>query len=133
MLNNKGGFTLIELVMIIIILGILAAVAIPRYYDLQTDAEKSSIRGIYGHISAAYGIAIASIKGYPNVGALKGNLSGDSGSLGINAKAQKTYDYLVSGINAIIGDRKTGYFTILGSGSGDSALISSIGSLSLAE
>lgn len=46
MLKSKKGFTLIELVMVIVILAILAAVAIPRFIDLKTDAEKASAKGI---------------------------------------------------------------------------------------
>ena len=39
-LRNSKGFTLIELIIIIIILGILSAVAIPKYIDMKTEAEK---------------------------------------------------------------------------------------------
>ncbi len=45
--NNKG-FTLIEIVMVIIILGILAAVAIPRFIDLSTEARVSTAKGVAG-------------------------------------------------------------------------------------
>jgi len=48
----KKAFTLIELVMIIVILGILAAVAIPKYFDIQTSAKVSAEKGVLGGIRA---------------------------------------------------------------------------------
>ena len=51
--NNQNGFTLIELIMVMIILGVLAAVAIPRYMDTIDNAEIAAEDAVITNIDAA--------------------------------------------------------------------------------
>jgi prepilin-type N-terminal cleavage/methylation domain-containing protein len=43
--NGQGGFTLIEVIAVLVIVGMLAAVAIPKYMDMQTQAAKQAVQG----------------------------------------------------------------------------------------
>jgi MSHA pilin protein MshA len=62
MRNTQQGFTLIELVVVIVILGILAATALPKFLDLSTDAYTASAAGIAGGITSAAAVNFAGRK-----------------------------------------------------------------------
>jgi len=55
--RKEKGFTLIELVMVIVILGVLAAFALPRFADLGGDARSATVEGAAGAVASAAAIA----------------------------------------------------------------------------
>lgn len=56
-MKKQKGFTLIELIIVIIILGILAVTAAPKFLDIQDDAKQSAMEGIAGAVRSASQIA----------------------------------------------------------------------------
>src|SRR3990172_3649942 len=80
LLKNQAGFTLIELVLVIIVLGILAAVAMVQFGTLVTDSKKAALDGAFGPYSAQLAIAVNNIKDKPTAGAGSGAACSSSNS-----------------------------------------------------
>ena len=77
--HAESGFTLIELVIVIVILGILASVAIPKYEDMREQARVATLKGQLGSIRSSIAIQYArnALNGNATFPALDGTIFAD--------------------------------------------------------
>ncbi|WP_133405667.1 pilus assembly FimT family protein [Parashewanella tropica] len=92
-MKKQNGFTLIELVVVIIILGILAVTAAPKFLNFQSDALKSTVSGLEGALKSADSLVYSKSVIAGNDGTAKSSTNGPEVTLPGNKKVALNYGH----------------------------------------
>ncbi len=117
--RKQAGFTLVELVTVIVILGVLAAVALPRYSDLQGKAREAKVRGVFGAVKAASALVKATaLAGGTSCGSSTGTATLEGTSIALNFCYPQALGSLSTGIFASANVSSTDNWVVDGTVSG---------------
>jgi MSHA pilin protein MshA len=89
-MKKQAGFTLIELVAVLVILALLGAMAVPRFSNMQDDALTAAKNGSSMAVKSAHTIAIAKLRALPTVTELEGYVGGEAGATAVGTGIQVT-------------------------------------------
>ncbi len=122
MRSTQKGFTLIELVVVIVILGILAATAIPKFVDLSAEAEAAALQGVVGAINSASAVNYGARSAAPTKGAATQGITCKAAATAILQGGVPSGYTLDDTTNLVAGDN-TCLVTQTGGGSANATII----------